>query len=374
MQAFSESRASPANIYEQYGFSESKRFDLREAQRELRQLRSFSQPIIRILHRPFDERYLFFHQSVVWSMSRPMAEQMQDDKNIALVATRQVTRPQFEHAFVSRHIIEIKACSHDRNTQIFPLFLRQGDGELKFGSEVGVNLNAAGAASLRAAVLENVPAGKRTAGADVEFAQRAFNYVYAVLHSPEYRRRYFPFLRSDFPRIPLSPTPKLFDRLCDLGAELTSYHLLEASALSSLRPRYSGPANPEVEKVSFERKTIWLSRDRTVGFHGVAEDVWEFRIGGYQVCDKWLKDRRGERLAKADVEHFERILKALEETLRLMAEVDCAIDEHGGWPGAFGADVHRTDLPESRAPEASGVQHAMKPVSAVPSRERKGAP
>jgi predicted helicase len=125
LEKFSRAKSTDESIYEEFGFSESKRFDLREAQRELRKLESFDEPIRRMLHRPFDERFIFFHPSVVWSLSRPMATQMNEGKNLALVATRQVTRPQFEHAFVSRYMIEIKACSHDRNTQIFPLFLRE---------------------------------------------------------------------------------------------------------------------------------------------------------------------------------------------------------------------------------------------------------
>ncbi len=140
LERFSHAKGTENSIYEEFGFSESKRFDLREAQSELRRLKSFSEPIRRMLHRPFDERFVFFNRSVVWSLSRPMAEQMEGGKNLALVATRQVTRPQFEHAYVSRHIIEIKACSHDRNTQIFPLFVCGSDRELAFSSGAASNL------------------------------------------------------------------------------------------------------------------------------------------------------------------------------------------------------------------------------------------
>jgi hypothetical protein len=74
-----------------------------------------------------------------------------------------------------------------------------------------------------------------------------------------------------------------------------------------------------------------------VGFKGVKEEVWNFHIGGYQVCEKWLKDRKGRKLTKDDIEHYQKIVVALSETIRLMAEIDKVIDEHGGWPGAFQA-------------------------------------
>ncbi|MBL7215960.1 MAG: hypothetical protein ISS71_09810 [Phycisphaerae bacterium] len=50
------------------------------------------------------------------------------------------------------------------------------------------------------------------------------------------------------------------------------------------------------------------------------EDVWQFMIGGYQVCEKWLKDRRGRTLSYDDVEHYKKICVALGETIRLMAD------------------------------------------------------
>jgi hypothetical protein len=71
------------------------------------------------------------------------------------------------------------------------------------------------------------------------------------------------------------------------------------------------------------------------GFRGVPEDAWNFHIGGYQVCEKWLKDRKGRTLSKDDIAHYNKIVIALSETIRLMSEIDKVIEKHGGWPGAF---------------------------------------
>jgi hypothetical protein len=67
-------------------------------------------------------------------------------------------------------------------------------------------------------------------------------------------------------------------------------------------------------------------------FEGITPKVWEFRIGGYQVCEKWLKDRKGRRLGADDIEHYQRIVCALAETRTIMAEIDSLISDHGGWP------------------------------------------
>ena len=67
-------------------------------------------------------------------------------------------------------------------------------------------------------------------------------------------------------------------------------------------------------------------------FQGVPREVWEFHIGGYQVLEKWLKDRKGRELTWDDIQHYQKVVVALKETIRLMAEIDAVIDAHGGWP------------------------------------------
>ena len=62
--------------------------------------------------------------------------------------------------------------------------------------------------------------------------------------------------------------------------------------------------------------------------------MWNFYIGGYQVCDKWLNDRRkaGRTLSNDDIAHYQKIIIALSETIRLMKEIDVVIEKQCGWP------------------------------------------
>jgi hypothetical protein len=62
-------------------------------------------------------------------------------------------------------------------------------------------------------------------------------------------------------------------------------------------------------------------------FGGVPQEIWEFHIGGYQVLHKWLKDRRGRKLSLDDKEHYQKIVVALSETIRIMAAIDAAIPQ-----------------------------------------------
>ena len=159
-----------------------------------------------------------------------------------------------------------------------------------------------------------------------------FHYMYAIFHSPAYRSRYGEFLKIDFPRLPLTSNVELFRQLCELGKELVALHLLEASVLNKPLTKFKGTGDNVVAKGYPKYQDGVVLVNATQGFEGVPEDVWEFHIGGYQVCQKWLKDRRGRELSAEDIVHYQKIVVALKETIRLMKEVDAVIDVHGGWP------------------------------------------
>ena len=171
-----------------------------------------------------------------------------------------------------------------------------------------------------------------------------------MFHSPGYRGHYEAQLKLDFPRVPLPGSVDLFRKLAEAGHDLLALHLLESPKLGKPITSYTGPRNPEVGRVGWSDGTVWLdavktnareghraTKPGTIGFHGVPEEVWDFHIGGYQVCHKWLKDRKGRTLSDEDIAHYQKIVVALSETIRLMAAIDVVIEAHGGWPDAFEA-------------------------------------
>ena len=162
-----------------------------------------------------------------------------------------------------------------------------------------------------------------------------FHYIYAIFHSPTYRKRYAEFLKIDFPRVPLTSNVELFRRLCFLREELVALHLLESPQVTQLITRYPAAGDNFVEKgfpkfTAYEEgKPGYVYINKTQYFEGVPKDVWEFHVGGYQVCEKWLKDRRSRQLSFDDLMHYQKVVVALKETIRLMEEIDKAIP---GWP------------------------------------------
>ncbi|KAA0268335.1 MAG: DNA methyltransferase [Chloroflexi bacterium CFX1] len=185
-----------------------------------------------------------------------------------------------------------------------------------------------------------------------------FYYAYAVFHNPTYRKRYAEFLKIDFPRLPLTGDKKLFAKLVGLGKELVELHLLKSPKVEEFITAFPVAGDNKVEKVVFGRPDkshkesdkqnasaeenprkqaargdlsglgrVWINP--TQYFDGVPENVWEFQVGGYQVCEKWLKDRKERTLSGDDVNHYQRVVVSLKETIRLMKEIDKAVVK---WP------------------------------------------
>ena len=84
--------------------------------------------------------------------------------------------------------------------------------------------------------------------------------------------------------------------------------------------RFEGEGDGVVAQVRYSDGRVWINPSQY--FTDVPSEVWEYEIGAYQVCEKWLKDRRGEVLSHAEVRQYRAILVAVAETLRVMAEID----------------------------------------------------
>ena len=165
-------------------------------------------------------------------------------------------------------------------------------------------------------------------------SEDVFHYIYAVLNSPEYRRRYADFLKSDFPRVPITGKRSLFAALVEQGSRLTSLHLMELEGDGL--PSYPRSGSDRVDGVRYTPPKgdvpgrVYINAAQY--FEGVAPETWEFTIGGYRPAEKWLKDRKNRELSYDDIIHYRRICGALAETPRIMNRIDTAIESHGGWP------------------------------------------
>lgn len=260
--------------------------------------------ILKCYYRPFDVRYILFDLNFIERGRDKVMRHMLSGNNIALVCSKQSTRDNIDNVQVVDSVIELKFNSHDRNSNIFPLYLFTNDGTK--------------IPNLKKEIVDKIEeiVGKVT-------PEDIFDYIYAVLHSPNYREKYREFLKIDFPRVPYPKDTKTFKKLTAFGAELRSLHLLESPKVNQFITTYPIAGSDTVEKLAYKNEKVFINAEQYFG--NVPEVIWNFYIGGYQPAQKWLKYRKGRALKNADIEHYQKIIVALAETNRIMKEIDSNI-------------------------------------------------
>lgn len=289
-----------------------------------------------ILYRPFDTRTTVFDRNVAVHRRERVMRHMQAGLNLGLSTTRSTEIAEgWEHAFVSRALIQHHTVSLKEINYLFPLYLYSIETPTDVGAARKANLDMDFVEGLQITLgLDFVGDGAGDLSATFG-PEDVFHYIYAVLHSPEYRRRYADFLKSDFPRIPLTVDRTLFAALAGLGQRLAALHLMEAEGANM--PAFPQTGGNRVDKVRYappssagEPGRVWINRDQY--FEGVESDTWAFAIGGYRPAEKWLKDRKDRILSFNDITHYRRICAALAETPSTMRQIDQTIAACGGWP------------------------------------------
>ncbi|NBO25181.1 MAG: hypothetical protein EBU93_08140 [Chlamydiae bacterium] len=284
-------------------------------------------------YKPFSKHFIYYDSRLIdRGCSRIGLMQSMFEPNLAIVLRKKVTGFQWGHAFVSDEVVDFNFYNYI--SVVCPLFLRSNQDELLSLTDTKqVNLSAKALRWCQEYI--NTDCGKLKQFTEIELAKFFFYYVYAILFSQKYRTRYVEMLKIDFPRIPLSKNSTLLKSLIKIGDDLVSLHLLLSPKLAESKLSYIGTFSDEVGTPCWANETVWISKDKLSGFFGVNEHVWNFQIGDYKVCERWLKDRKGHVLSKHDIEHYKKIIVSISETIRLMAEIDKVIDENGGWPNAF---------------------------------------
>lgn len=294
---------------------------------------------VKTLYRPFDKRWTYYTPKSKGFIAWPVSDVMQHmlaGKNFGIATTRSIEIERgWEHIFCTNELMMLHTVSVKEVNYLFPLYLYSTAKTDLF------DVNAAGSrrpnlapefiADFSARLqLDFVPDGcgdlRKTFG-----PENVFHYIYAMFHSLTYRSRYAEFLKGDFPRLPLTRDVALFRSMCALGQELVALHLMEQ--LPELETGYPVAGDNSVDAVRYTEPAdgmpgrVWINKAQY--FDNVPPEVWGYHIGGYQVCQKWLKDRKGRQLSYDDLTHYRGIVAALSRTIELQAAIDDAIGE---WP------------------------------------------
>ena len=290
------------------------------AQKDLLGSGPIRERITPILYRPFDVRYTYYtgHSRGFICMPRPeVMRHMLAGENLALVTPKQ---HKDEFGALATDIIGAhkSVATYDIN-YYFPLYLYPNHHTGLFthhgAREHRPNLNPKLVTALEDAYGEDLS------------PEAVFYYVYSVLYAETYREKYAEFLRADFPRVPFTADPRLFARLVALGKRLADLHLLRSSELDPPVCRFEGTGDNHVAKrkrqgLGYEAPKQRVYINKTQYFAPVQPDIWAYRVGGYQVCEKWLKDRVDKQLDLDDIRTYCRIVTALTCTIAIQTEID----------------------------------------------------
>ncbi|HXH26432.1 MAG TPA: type ISP restriction/modification enzyme [Candidatus Acidoferrum sp.] len=269
--------------------------------------------IVPLAYRPFDARYTYFDNKLVWRPRSNVMHHLLDIENVGLVASRLNRQASLGYFFMAKdvsdfHILDSAADS----TSIFPLYLYHDSGRTP---------------NLKPEILKQLTKNLK----NTYEPEDVLDYIYAALHSPSYRETYKEFLKTDFPRVPVPAGDAQFKRLANLGKQLREVHLMTSSDLNTLMTTYSViNGTNEIEKVEFvshpgDPETGDVYINQTQYFGNVPKQAWTFYIGGYQPAQKYLKDRKGRVLTSEEIEHYQKIVKALAQTHKVMGNVDNSI-------------------------------------------------
>lgn len=333
-----------SEILSAYGFSETKDWKIEEQRQNFANAdESDIQPVD---YRPFDTRFAFYPFEKISQIiprgdsRRGLMRHLIEKQNAALVLGRQgqVTGNEpWNLSFIAQDIVD-QNIFYRGGGLVCPLYRYPDSDNLQADAftspERKPNLDPklygtiCKAAGIDPADQSGPEDDFRAATGEARPSEvKVFDYIYGVLHSPAYRATFAEFLKIDFPRIPYPPSPAVFRHVSEKGEQLRRLHLMEPAAISDASFTYHGDGDDVVASgyPKFESGKAHINKDQY--FDNVPEIAWGFHIGGYQPAQKWLKDRRGRVLSWDDITHYQKIVKILAETDRIMKEIELPLDQ-----------------------------------------------
>ncbi len=291
------------------------------AQKDLKNSGLDKKQIVPILYRPFDIRYTYYTGKSRGFHCRPRPEVMRHmlQENLGLCVGRAgqvvgLEKP-WNIIFCSNYIEDFNLFYRGGNVN-FPLYLypdtdkkdlfshkkEQAKREPNINPEIFKTLSEVYKRELT--------------------PEDIFYYIYTALYSNIYRTKYAEFLKIDFPRIPFTKDYKLFIKMGEYGKRLVDLHLLKPTELDPPVAKFQGKGESKVERVKYDERENRVYFNQNQYFEGIAKEVWQYQIGGYQVCDKWLKDRKERRLSLDDIKHYCKIATSLQKTIETQKAID----------------------------------------------------
>jgi len=311
-------KLSIEQLRDKYELSNSRDWTIARAKKDIEKNINNGQ-IVEIHYRPFDKRYTFYtgtSRGFIGMPQKKVAFNLLEKINFGLVFPRYVIS-EFMHCFVSNTICEysLGGIHTASETNIAPLYFyfeqngsTNGNG-LLFDNTEGRKLNFTD--KFKGFINETYQ--------NIFTAEEIFYYIYAVLYSTTYREKYLEFLKIDFPKIPFTNDFEIFKTLSTFGKQLVNAHTFNGIPNHSVGLPM-GLGNTFVTNINYKDNRLFYND--TNYFENVSEDVFNFKIGGYQIVEKYLKERKNRKLENNEITRVEEIINIIDFTIKQMKEID----------------------------------------------------
>ena len=281
----------------------------------------------KLCYRPFDNKWTYFTDKSRGFIARPVYDVMKNltlqdkEKNLGLIvgqSGRVVGDMQWNLAFVTDAVTDMNVF-YRGGGYVYPLYVIVSDDETHAdGSTTQATGKSEILPNLNKEILGKIEKrlGKRP------LPEEILDYIYAMLYSEKYREKFAEFLKRDFPHIPYPTDVNKFYQLTEKGKELRKLHLMKDCNEWKAMQQYPclGSGCNKIEERIWRNNRVYINK--TQYYDNVPESVWNFHIGGYQVAEKWLKDHKNQDLSLDDVEHYSNVLYAINQTIKVMKEID----------------------------------------------------
>jgi len=302
-----------------YKLKDTRGWKLGEARKKLAKDENWNSYFRDILYRPFDKRKIYYTPKMVdWGRPKYMKHLLEIDGNTGLCFMRQYSgNTGYNHALVSDCMIDNRTFFSSKGIiQLAPLYVLPENEDGNNGDLFNPASN-----DPKPNIAENIYKTLKENYGNGLKPEQILNYIYAILYSNIYREKYSEYLNFDFPRIPFPKEFQLFGQFSKLGKELVNLHLLKHSALNKPISKYNGVGdNDRIQKPTYsqEEKRIYINEYKY--FDNVKTEVWNYYLGGYQVLDKFLKDRKG--IDMKDPSMYCKIITSISKTIEIQSKID----------------------------------------------------
>ncbi len=308
-------KKSDQEVRQLLNIEDTNTWKLSKAREELKS-KNIDDLLLKYEFRPFDTRWIIYDPSLVERNRYNVMRNIILHENLVLACVKQNKGEQI-HTLITNNI---GCCDYVTNhTFFFPLYVfneETKNAEQHTFTENVIRVKSGKKPNFKESFVNYI--NEKYNGKQIT-PEEILSYIYAVLYSPIYRKKYQEFLKIDFPSIPFVKDYSNFKKLSELGTELMNLHLMKTS-LSKNITKFEISGSNMVTKVVYKDGKIYIND--TQHFENVPKNIWDFWIGGYKVLDKWLKSRKGKKLSHQDIEQFVNIIGIIDDTIRIIKGID----------------------------------------------------